>query len=280
MNAPHQPFFSIVVPTRDRPDLLAEALRSVLGQTLPDFECIVVDDGGSVAVKVPDDPRITVVRRRTSGGPAAARNTGLEAAKGCCVAFLDDDDLYRPGRLADVRSALETNPVVLCWRTGGHRSLDGDVSDVILDDLVPHLGQVAVHRDTVPRFDEALPASEDVEWWLRVARAAPVVTVPRVGYAYRVHPGVRQGIGPAQRIAGLTRLIEGEADYFQAHPRALAFQLRQIGLAELRRGDRKAARRAFLRSLRARPQPRSLWHLLRSSAPASRARGRDQAGRP
>jgi glycosyltransferase involved in cell wall biosynthesis len=212
MNRPHRPLFSIVVPTRDRPDLLAEALRSVLGQTLPDFECIVVDDGGTGTMEVPGDPRIRVVRRHATGGPAAARNTGVEAAKGRFIAFLDDDDLYLPGRLADVRSTLETNPVVLCWRTGGYRRLDGDVSDVVLDDLVPHLGQVALRREAVPRFDETFHASEDVEWWLRLARAAEVITVPRVGYAYRVHPGVREGIGPAQRIAGLMRLIEAEAD--------------------------------------------------------------------
>lgn len=280
MKGRRQPLFSIVVPTRDRPELLAEALRSVVEQSLPDFECIVVDDGGSAPISLPGDPRFRVVRRKVAGGPAAARNTGVEGAEGRFVAFLDDDDLYRPARLADVRSALETNPVAVCWRTGGYRRLDGDVSDVILDDLVPHLGQVALRRDIVPRFDEAFLASEDVEWWLRLARAAPVVTVRKVGYFYRAHSGVREGTGSAARIAGLRRLIETEGEYFEAHPRALAFQLRQIALAEMRRGDRAAARRDLLRSLRASPQPRSLWHLLRSCAPPQRGAARGQSGKP
>lgn len=258
------PLFSVIVPTFNRPGLLAEALRSVLAQSVLDFECIIVDDGGTTSLPLPYDPRIRVVRRTESGGPAAARNTGVRAAMGRYVTFLDDDDLYRPGRLAEARPVLDANPLAVCWRTGGYRSLSGYVSDVILDDLVPHLGQVSIRREAVLPFDQRFRASEDVEWWLRMARAFPVVTVRRVGYSYRLHGGPREGTGPAARIAGLRLLLEMEVDYFDAHPRALAFQLRQIGLAEMRRGDLTAARSAFSRSLRLRPDPRTVRHLLRT----------------
>lgn len=259
-----EPLFSIVVPTRDRTDLLREAIGSLLKQTVDDFECIVVDDGSRQPMPLMSDDRIRVVRRDRSGGPAAARNTGLDAARGRYVTFLDDDDTYAPERLADCLPLLLRSPVVVCWRNGGERVLDGDVRDVILEDLVPHLGQVSMWSTIVPRFDERFPASEDVEWWLRVARGHPVVTVPRVGYIYRTHSGPRNAIGPAQRSVGLQMLLKDEGDYFTLHPRARAFQWRQIGLAELRAGNSHTARKAFFASIRARPSIRGIWHLVRA----------------
>lgn len=259
------PLFSVIIPTYDRPQLLNEAVASVLSQTAGDLECLVVDDGGTVTVHLPSDSRVRIVRRPVSGGPAAARNSGIEAARGRFVTFLDDDDLYLPHRLADSLRLLERNPVVTCWRTGGYRVLEGDVSDVILDDLVPHVGQVAVRRDVVPPFDEFLRASEDVEWWLRLARISEVRTVQRVGYQYRYHPGPRHGIGAVARVEGLKAILDAESSYFSSHPRAEAFQWKQIGLAERRLGNRRSAIRAFWRSLLLAPSAKTLWHIMRAS---------------
>jgi glycosyltransferase involved in cell wall biosynthesis len=268
------PLFSVIIPTFDRPEMVREAVDSVLAQTVQDFECLVVDDGGALPVNVPDDPRIRVIQRNSSGGPAAARNEGIEAARGRYVTFLDDDDRFFPDRLADVLSALEDNPVVICWRTGGDRTLNGDVADVILDDLVPHVGQVSLRRDITPRFREEFMASEDVEWWLRLALALPVKTVPRVGYLYRLHEGPRNRIGLEARTAGLRRLLDEEPEYFKTRPRARGFQWKQIGLAEMRRDARRAAAGAFLQSLLAAPSIRTGWHLLRALAAIARPRGR------
>ena len=260
------PLFTVIIPTLDRPDMLRDAVDSVLAQTVDAFECLVVDDGGTIPVNVPDDPRIRVIRRNSSGGPAAARNAGIEVARGRFLTFLDDDDWFLPGRLADVLPALEENPVVVCWRTGGYRTLDGDVVDVILDDLVPHVGQVSLRRDITPRFREEFTASEDVEWWLRLARTVPIKTVPLVGYRYRLHHGTRNRVGLEARIAGLRRLLDEEAEYFKARPRARSFQCKQIGLSEMRRGEPRAAARAFFQALLAAPSLRTGWHLLRAVA--------------
>ena len=87
------PSVSVVIPTRDRPELLRRALASIpLGH-----EVVVVDDGSTVPVVV-DDPRARVVRRETSGGAAAARNAGIVASSGDWVGFCDDDDVWLPGR--------------------------------------------------------------------------------------------------------------------------------------------------------------------------------------
>ncbi len=102
--------------------MVAEAVASVVAQTVDDWECIVVDDGGG---ELPDehdpaalgDPRVRVLRRDQPGGPAAARNAGIDAARGRIITFLDDDDRYRADRL-EIAAAGLTDPdvgVTICW---------------------------------------------------------------------------------------------------------------------------------------------------------------------
>src|SRR4051812_10893238 len=110
------PMFSVIVPTYGRPAFLADALASVLGQTFDDFECIVVDDASPEPVSVPSDSRIRVVTRDANGGPPAARNTGIAVARGRYVAFLDDDDVWLPHRLADAAAAHDPAPGVVWWQ--------------------------------------------------------------------------------------------------------------------------------------------------------------------
>lgn len=259
-----EPLFSVIIPTYDRPALLPAAVDSVLAQLFGAFECIVVDDGGPRPPALPPDPRIRLLRRAHSGGAATARNDGLDAARGRYVTFLDDDDTYTKDRLSNVIDSLAANPVVICWRNGGQRRLEGTVADVILDDLVPHVGQVSLLREIAPRFDERYRGSEDVEWWLRLAQQHRVTTVPEVGYVYRSHSGPRHRNGLEARVEGLQLLLDQYETYFDSHPRARAFQKKQIGLAQLSLGNARLARAAFRDSLRARPGARTAWHLVRS----------------
>src|SRR6476661_8300940 len=94
------PMFSVIIPTYGRSSLLAEAVASVLAQSFSDFECIVVDDASPEAPTLPDDLRLRLIVREHNGGPPAARNTGIASATGAYVAFLDDDDVWRPDRLS------------------------------------------------------------------------------------------------------------------------------------------------------------------------------------
>jgi glycosyltransferase involved in cell wall biosynthesis len=272
------PLVSIVVPTYDRAGFLTEALASVVAQTVDDWECVVVDDGSPEPLSLPEaiDHRIRLVRRPRNGGPAAARNTGLAEARGAFVAFLDDDDLYTPDRLALGLEGVGRAPVAVCWvrfvdettkRTQGRR-LEGDVSDTILDGLTPSLGAVTLARELAPTFDERLDNLEDVDWWLRTAMAHRFTTVPRVGYLFRRHPGARHRTDAASRVADNLRFLEREAAYFERHPRAAALRWKRVGLLAEVAGDRRQARRAFVRALRHRPSPAIVRHLLRSLRPA------------
>jgi glycosyltransferase involved in cell wall biosynthesis len=97
------PAVSVILPTLDRLAFLRRAIGSALAQTYGDLEVVVVVDGPSPELEAEvgayPDPRVRLVRRAETGGVAAARNTGLEVARGRYVGFLDDDDLWLPEKL-------------------------------------------------------------------------------------------------------------------------------------------------------------------------------------
>jgi len=93
---------SVVIPARDRVEELERAIASVLAQTDGDFELVIVDDGSTTPLERVvgcRDSRLRFVRQ-DNAGPARARNTGMLAARGTFVAFLDSDDTWEPTKLA------------------------------------------------------------------------------------------------------------------------------------------------------------------------------------
>src|SRR5262249_13181427 len=106
------PQFSVVIPVYNRADTLSRVLRSVLAQTFQDFEIVVVDDGSKDDPKsVCDsfhDPRIRYLRQENRGG-GAARNAGIDAARGRFVAFLDSDDEFLPQHLERMHRLLSAS---------------------------------------------------------------------------------------------------------------------------------------------------------------------------
>jgi GT2 family glycosyltransferase len=115
------PLFSIIVPTHRRPGPLAALLGTIAKQDFPSerFEVIVVDDGGDargpkMQVAGARVPSLRVVRLPERRGPAAARNTGVAAARGGHLVFIDDDCLPDPQWLQRIAAALESSPESLC----------------------------------------------------------------------------------------------------------------------------------------------------------------------
>jgi len=285
-SAVDQPLFSVIIPTYGRSRWLAEALESVLAQSVQDFEVIVVDDASPEPAQVADDPRVRLVRREENGGPAAARNTGVSSARGRYVTFLDDDDLYEPDRLELGLQGVRGGPLSVCWlgplgerigrkrwrqyRRNENRILNGKVDDVILDGLPPHVGQITIERDSFLPFDARLILTEDIEWWIRASLAMPVVTVPRIGYRLRKHAAPRLTEGYRTRVDTNLLVLTEHAAYFAARPKAAARRWRLQGVFALRMGDRSLARRALHTSLRLRRSPRTLAVLARTYRPGGR----------
>jgi len=116
------PEVSVVIPTRNRPQLLTRAVRSVLAQTVAEVEVVVVADGPDEttpkALAEIGDPRVRLVALPVKGGAPNARNTGVRQARAAWTALLDDDDEWLPHKLAVqlelARAADCARPVVAC----------------------------------------------------------------------------------------------------------------------------------------------------------------------
>jgi glycosyltransferase involved in cell wall biosynthesis len=138
MNNP-SPLVSAVIPTRNRPELVCRAVRSVLSQTVREIECVVVIDGPDAptveSLGEIRDPRLRVIALQKNVGGCEARNLGANAARGEWVALLDDDDEWLPWRLEKqlTAAAKSTEPVMMVVS----RFLDRGANDQDL--LRPHI---------------------------------------------------------------------------------------------------------------------------------------------
>lgn len=195
---------SVVLPTRNRPDALASALRSVLEQTYARLEVVVVDDASEsdvadVVERVAGaDGRVVLIRLENRTGAARARNLGLERASGELVAFLDDDDVWLPSKVGRQLEYLDAHPaagLVSCdyeLATGGPAgpmSYRGPAQftaeQVQWMNFPGSFSFVMARRDVLGselRLDESFPSVEDWDLWLRCGRRAPfgVVRQPLV----------------------------------------------------------------------------------------------------
>lgn len=199
---------SVVIPTRDRPEFLTLTLRSVLWQEDVETEILVVDDGQGPGTEALlnrlGDARVRLLRNTGPAGVSGARNTGIAAAKGAWIAFLDDDDLWAPAKLASQLAAAKKTDVG--WVYAGDVTVDEALQvrvgippaspERVVDELrrynaVPAgASNVAVRRDllaAVGGFDPQLRTSEDWDLWLRLAATGHPACVPHPLVALRTH---------------------------------------------------------------------------------------------
>ena len=124
MQAPHSISVSIIIPTYNRASLIGETISSILAQTYPHWELIIVDDGSddATAAVVADfaDERIRYLKLEHSGIGGKIKNAGLHMASGELIAFNDSDDLWHPSKLEKQVIALQENPEAGFCITGGY----------------------------------------------------------------------------------------------------------------------------------------------------------------
>jgi glycosyltransferase involved in cell wall biosynthesis len=264
------PLFSVIVTTHGPGRYLPQALDSLRAQTVQDFECVLVVDGGDLRSDIRDDLRLRIVRRKENGGYAAALNTGLANARGKYVAVLDHDDLYTPERLELGLRGMSRAPLAVCWRAnastgkaGRNRTLEGYVHDEILERPIPTLGQTTVLRATALPFDERLRNCSDVEWWLRMSERCLVTTEPKVGLLLRRHDE-RTSRNIARRVHSRALIFESHRKYFEEHPNAAARFLERNGSLARGAGYPDLARHYLWQALRIRPKPTTFLRLMRA----------------
>jgi glycosyltransferase involved in cell wall biosynthesis len=214
------PPISVVIPCYNARAYIGATLRSVMAQQLPDLEIIVVDDGstdGSAEFVARDFPLVRV-ERQSNQGVAAARNRGIELARGDWIAFVDADDIWLPGKLQAQWRLLQDHPDVRCcysawkvWRSekpepsaaelaeiekaneaADHwQGASGWIYDQLLLDCWVWTSTVLVERKLLTElggFDPTLRLGEDYDLWLRISRHTPILRVPKALALYRDHP--------------------------------------------------------------------------------------------
>ncbi|HZB89950.1 MAG TPA: glycosyltransferase family 2 protein, partial [Stellaceae bacterium] len=226
---PAVPLVSVVIPAYNRAAFLRRAIDSVLRQSFGDFEIIVVDDGSTdgtdAAVAEHADRRLRLLRHETNRGAAAARNTGIRAASGRLIAFLDSDDEWLPEKLARQVAAMQAAPTDVLLTTTGYfmvreRSRElrertpqsGDWRRALLDGCVLSPGSTAmVDRrafDAHGFFDERLRRLEDWEWLLRYVSRHDLRVVPEP--LARIHVAERMTAEAVLAAAGIIAETHGE----------------------------------------------------------------------
>jgi glycosyltransferase involved in cell wall biosynthesis len=257
---------SIVIPTRNRSNLLALTLRSVLCQRDVDLEVVIVDEASTdetpALLASVRDPRVRVIRHDTPRGVSTARNRGAAEAHADWIAFLDDDDLWAPDKLALQLEAARASGAL--WAYVGHININmhhvvtGGAPPLCPRALVEELPRhnvvpggcsgVMVSRKGLAiagMFDERLQPLADWDLWLRLSHAGMPACVPQPLVAYRVH---------GQQMSLDTSRVEAEFRILsERNPAASpAILFRYLGWWALRVKNHRSALQLFVRGWRQR----------------------------
>lgn len=208
MSEQKQPLISVIIPTFNRPGLLKEALQSLLNQTYHNFEAIIVNDCGVAVDDIVNEfheKKLIYLFHDKRKGVSAARNTGIQHAKGHYIAYLDDDDIYYPNHLETLEKALHSGEYqVACsdsqdiakTEENGQlikqklsiRELNPDPDAILVGNKMPPI--CLMHQATclkeVGFFDETLDRYEDWDLLIRLSRKFKIVRVPKVTVEYTI----------------------------------------------------------------------------------------------
>ena len=258
------PRVSVIIPTYNRAGYLREALDSVVSQSLVPEEIIVVDDGSTD--DTPDvvevyRPRVSYVRHHQNRGIAPARNSGLNAANGDVIAWLDSDDLWEPDFLMTVVSLLSEDETLDGAYTGitminkegtslgvstRTESLN-DLYDALVRDCflaTPAVVARQICYEQVGGFDPQFRISEDYDMWLRLSKRFRLVGIPLPLVRIRVHPSNTMADTDTLCKARLTltqkhfgQLGESARDLTGASRAAYGYAFRSIGLKYIESGQ-------------------------------------------
>lgn len=224
---------TVVVPTYNRADLIAETLQSILDQTHTDWEAIVVDDGSSDSTSeimgewCAREPRIRYVVQENSGAQVA-RNRGLAEATGEIVIFNDSDDLFHPEKLADHVRMMSAQPDLdgtitqALWfkdrPEDGHKVWNRILTDQVLEhfvaqDILWGTPSGAWRREFLNRMGGwrvGVKSSQDVDFHIRAAlEGHKIGIIPEVRCWIRIHDGPRvSGISRSKWIVDVVNITD------------------------------------------------------------------------
>lgn len=274
------PTVSVIVPTRQRPELLQRALTSIASQRYDgQIEILVVFDQ-----EEPTDPGVRVGERRTlrvmanvrQPGLAGTRNSGIEAATGDLIAHCDDDDEWLPDKVARQVAALSGSPsevsVTGATIVYGDRTIDRVFAKplITLADLIAsrvqeaHPSSIMARRVAVVEgiglVDEELPGGygEDYEWLMRAARRLPILVVREPLTRVYWHRSSFFSDRWAVIVDAISYLLARYPE-FQRSPRGQARLFGRMAFAHAALGNRAEARHWARRTIRLNPRERRAY---------------------
>jgi glycosyltransferase involved in cell wall biosynthesis len=206
-----EPLVSVLLPVRNGEAYLAEAVESVLAQTLAELELIAVDDRSEDGTPrllrrfAERDPRVRIVTGPAQG-VAAACESGLATARGALVARMDGDDVALPTRLEEQVEFLRSHPLVAAvgsavrlvdGRGDVFREVHYPTDDATMRRVLKHAAPIAHPAATIRRsalaavggYRSVLPGAEDYDLWLRLSECYELANLDAVLLHYRVHAG-------------------------------------------------------------------------------------------
>lgn len=265
------PAITVVIPVFNGSPYVGHAIRSVLDQTYRDFELVVVDDGSTdetdLVLDQIKDRRIRRLRHATNRGSAAARNTGVRAARGKYVAFLDADDAWLPSKLADQLECLCRSPEntrLVCtgftiWRPDGTATVrqpasGGNSYDKLLWGCYLSPGSTALLErscfDDIGDFDEDLRRLEDWDWLLRYAERYEIGFTPLVLAVVRqLHAPYGDSVRDGVKRIGTKHMSRAARRGWRSKRILRAALTLELAAQSAREGHRREAAVRVLRSL-------------------------------
>ena len=242
------PLVSVVIPTYNCAQYIGETLESVLSQSYPRLEVIVVDDGSTdntqEVVKAYDPKRVTYLYQANSGGPAGPRNRAVQQARGRYIALIDSDDIMLPGKIeCAVRMLVQEPQLGLVFSnfvkfdavSGQHPGTFLDTyeyflklpkkqvaesqyvirADAAYDGLISEnyigLSGVVMPKEVFSRigiFDASITGPEDYDMWLRIAYAYDIGFIDMIGHRYRVRLDGITGMGDVKLVPHNIRVMQ------------------------------------------------------------------------
>ena len=278
------PIVSVIIPTCDRAHLLERAVKSVLDQSFDDYEVIVVDDHSRddtlEVIERLRDKRVRCIARCQRGGGAAARNTGIEAASGEYLAFLDDDDAWHDRKLQSQIEVMQRRPEVGLVYTGAvhihqHNGqifktvtprYRGNIFQVLLErNVIGTTSSIMVRKESllaVGGFDESFPSCQDWDLYLRLARDWAFDFVGEALVDFYLHP-VRITRNDRARIDGRKMILEKFSFYIKGDKRILSQHHGAIGRLCCQAGRYREGRQLLFQAVRESPtNVAAIKHLL------------------
>ena len=239
---------SVIITTYKRePDLVIRAIKSVCVQTYSNLEIIIVDDSPAdypyrkdveeQIKKCKNEYSIDIryIAHERNRGACAARNTGLEAARGEYVAFLDDDDEWIPEKIDKQMNVMMEEDVALVYcgcicknDTTGEmikRKMEyhkGYIFDLLIyNNFIKSTSFPLIKKtclQSIGGFDVEMQSAQDYDVWLRLSEKYQISYVAEPLVIYHIHDGERITANPIKRINGLERLNDKYKKYIEAHP--------------------------------------------------------------